>query len=64
MKPWLLNTLACPICKEHPLSIYVLTILKNRLRDKKRLAGELIIHHPRGVVSELSLGPVYDVVRR
>lgn len=61
MKPWLLNVLACPICKEHPLTTYVLQVGKNRLRDKKGLAGELIAHHKKGVLSEPSLGPVHNL---
>ncbi len=61
MKPWLLNILACPICKDHPLSVYVLDVKKNRLKDKKGLAGELIVHHQRGVLSEPSLEPVHNL---
>ena len=61
MKPWLLNILACPICKEHPLTTYVLDVTKNRLKDKKGLAGELVVHHQRGVLSEPSLEPVHNL---
>ena len=25
MKPWLLNILACPMCKHHPLTAYILS---------------------------------------
>ncbi len=60
MKPWLLNILACPICKEHPLTTYVLKVGKNRLRDRKGLAGELIAHYQKGVLSEPSLEPVHN----
>lgn len=61
MKPWLLNILACPICKEHPLTTYVVDVKRNRLRDKKELAGELVVHYQRGVLSEPSLKPVYNL---
>ena len=61
MKPWLLNILACPICKEHPLTTYVLAVKKNRLKDKKGLAGELVTHYNRGVLSEPSLEPVHNL---
>ena len=61
MKPWLLNILACPICKEHPLTTYVVQVEKNRLKDKKGLAGELIMHHQKGVLSEPSLEPVHNL---
>jgi uncharacterized protein YbaR (Trm112 family) len=61
MKPWLLNILACPICKEHPVTTYVLKVETNRLRGKKELAGELITHHKKGVLSEPSLGPVHNL---
>jgi uncharacterized protein YbaR (Trm112 family) len=61
MKPWLLNILACPICKEHPLTTYVLSVKKNRLKDKKGLAGELVTHYQRGVLSEPSLEPVHNL---
>lgn len=61
MKPWLLNILACPICKEHPLTTYVLGVKRNRLKDKKGLAGELVTHYNRGVLSEPSLEPVHNL---
>ncbi|MHA2428717.1 MAG: Trm112 family protein [Candidatus Hermodarchaeia archaeon] len=61
MKPWLLNILACPICKEHPITAYVIQVEKNRLKDKKGLATELITHHRKGVLSEPSLEPVHNL---
>jgi uncharacterized protein YbaR (Trm112 family) len=61
MKPWLLNILACPICKEHPLTTYVIDVKRNRLREKKDLAGELVVHYQRGVLSEPSLEPVHNL---
>jgi len=61
VKPWLLNILACPICKEHPLTVYVVAVGKNRLRDKKGLAGELVVHYQRGVLSAPSLEPVHNL---
>ncbi len=61
MKPWLLNVLACPVCKEHPLTAYVVQVKKNQLKDKKELAGELIAHHQKGVLSEPSLEPIHNL---
>jgi uncharacterized protein YbaR (Trm112 family) len=61
VKPWLLNILACPICKEHPLTTYVLDVKKNRLKDKKGLAEELVVHYQRGILSEPSLEPVHNL---
>lgn len=61
MKPWLLNVLACPVCKEHPVTAYVVQVKKNPLRDKKGLAGELIAHHQKGILSEPSLEPVHNL---
>jgi uncharacterized protein YbaR (Trm112 family) len=61
MKPWLLNILACPICKEHPLTIHILQVEKNKIEDFKALADELIVHYKKGVLSEPSLGPVHDL---
>jgi uncharacterized protein YbaR (Trm112 family) len=61
VKPWLLNILACPICKEHPLTVYVVNVKRNRLRDKKGLAAELVMHYQRGVLSEPSLEPVHNL---
>ena len=61
MKPWLLNILACPICKEHPLTTHVIKVESTRLRDKKGLAEELATHHKKGVLSEPSMGPVHNL---
>ena len=61
LKPWLLNILACPICKEHPLTTYVVDVKRNRLREKKDLASELVVHYQRGVLSEPSLEPVHNL---
>ncbi|MFX1562017.1 MAG: Trm112 family protein [Promethearchaeota archaeon] len=61
MKPWLLNILACPICKEHPLTIHVLQVDKIKLADSKELANELMVHYKKGVLSEPSLGPVHNL---
>jgi len=61
LKPWLLNVLACPICKTDPLTVYVVQVGRNRLQDKKGLAGELITHHQKGVLSEPSLEPVHNL---
>ena len=61
LKPWLLNVLACPICKADPLTVYVVEAGRNRLQDKKGLAGELITHHQKGVLSEPSLEPVHNL---
>jgi uncharacterized protein YbaR (Trm112 family) len=61
VKPWLLNVLACPICKADPLTVYVVQVGRNRLQDKKGLAGELITHHQKGVLSEPSLEPVHNL---
>lgn len=61
MKPWLLNILACPICKEHPLTIHILQVEKNKLEDFNGLANELIVHYKKGVLSEPSLNPVHNL---
>lgn len=61
MKPWLLNVLACPICKVDPLTVYVVQVGRNRLQDKKGLAGELVTHFQKGVLSEPSLEPVHNL---
>lgn len=61
MKPWLLNILACPICKAHPLTVYVVKVGKNRLPNKRGLAEELIAHHSKRVLSQPSLDPIYNL---
>jgi len=61
MKPWLLNILACPICKEHPLTIYILKVERNKLEDPEGLAEELVAQFKKGVLSEPSLGPVHNL---
>ena len=61
MKPWLLNILACPICKVHPLTLYVLKAEENKLKDPTELANELITHQAKGVLSEPSLGPIHNL---
>lgn len=61
MKPWLLNILACPICKEHPLTIHILQVEKTKLGDPEEMASELIVHYKKGVLSEPSLGPVHNL---
>lgn len=61
VKPWLLNILACPICKNHPLTLHILKVEENKLKDPAELAGELITHQAKGVLSEPSLGPIHNL---
>lgn len=61
LKPWLLNILACPICKEHPLTVHIIQVESNELKDSASLAKELVLHFKKGVLSEPSLGPVHNL---
>jgi len=61
VRPWLLNILACPICKTHPLTLYVLKAEENKLKDPAELANELVTHQAKGVLSEPSLGPIHNL---
>lgn len=61
VKPWLLNILACPICKTHPLTLHILKVEENKLEDPTVLASELITHQAKGVLSEPSLGPIHNL---
>ncbi|MFX1474063.1 MAG: Trm112 family protein [Promethearchaeota archaeon] len=61
LKPWLLNILACPICKEHPLTVHIIQVESNELKDSASLAKELVVHFKKGVLSEPSLGPVHNL---
>lgn len=61
LKPWLLNILACPICKEHPLTVHIIQVESNAVKDSEGLAKELVIHFKKGVLSEPSLKPVHNL---
>lgn len=60
MKPWLLNVLACPICQEHPLTVYVLQVEDFKLEKPELLAQELVTQYQKGVLSEAALNPVHN----
>jgi len=47
MKPWLLNVLACPICKHHPLDAYFYSWESSKEEIKKACekAGEPLEEH-------------------
>jgi uncharacterized protein YbaR (Trm112 family) len=61
LKPWLLNILACPICKEHPLSVHIIQVESNAVKDSEGLAKELVLHLKKGVLSEPALEPVHNL---
>jgi uncharacterized protein YbaR (Trm112 family) len=43
------------------LTVHILKVEENKLKDPKELATELITHQTKGVLSELSLGPVHNL---